>query len=59
MKTTFESDTQAFVILEANFICWPGGGIEQRNWKRPITEMEQDAIDYLCNEWDWTFEPFE
>jgi hypothetical protein len=50
-------DAEAFEVIKANFTTSRGGVIYPKVVGYKMTEREGDAIDYLCDEWDYGFNP--
>jgi hypothetical protein len=48
-------DSEALNILEAGGFTWPRGVITPPPMIKYITRQEADAIDYLCDEWDFDY----
>ena len=56
LRAKFPGDDQeAFAVLDANFFISRGGIIYAREYGYKMTEREGDAIDYLCDEWDYAY----
>ena len=51
------SDQEAFDVIDANFFTSRGGVIYPKKFGYKMTEREGDAIDYLCDEWDYWYSP--
>ena len=49
-------DQEAFAVIEEHFSISKGGVIYPKHPGRQMTEREGDAIDYLCDEWDYGYE---
>ena len=50
-------DREALDILKKNFIELKNGFLVKKNKKYQPTEEEFKAIDFLCDEWDFLFDP--
>ncbi len=51
------SDQEAHGVLVENFILSKGWIIRPKVAVYKMTEREGDAIDYLCDEWDYGYSP--
>lgn len=49
-------DQEAFEVIEKNFYD-KAGLIYPKKHGYKMTEREGDAIDYLCDEWDYSYSP--
>lgn len=52
-------DWEAFLVIREHYRVRLGGIIEPRILGYKGTAREYDAIDYLCNEWDYGYDPKE
>jgi hypothetical protein len=50
-------DQEAFDVIDANFFTSRGGIIHPKKKGYAMTVREGEAIDYLCDEWDYGFTP--
>lgn len=50
-------DQEAFAVLEENFLTSRGGIIYPIHPEHTMSKREVDAIDYLCDEWDYGYSP--
>ena len=50
-------DSEALAVLDANFTVSSGGVIRPKALGYQPTEREDDAIDYLFQEWDYGYSP--
>jgi len=50
-------DQEAFDVIDVNFSTSRGGIIFPKKLGYKMTEREGDAIDYLCDEWDYAYSP--
>lgn len=50
-----ETDSTALSVLKENF-TWDRGVIRPKDGHNPSRE-EMAAVSYLCNEWDYCWEP--
>lgn len=58
LRAKFPGDDQeAFGVIDANFSTSRGGIIFPKQKGYKMTEREGDAIDYLCDEWDYSYFP--
>jgi hypothetical protein len=58
LRAKFPGDDQeAFDVIDANFSTSRGGVIFPKHIGYKMTEREGDAIDYLCDEWDYAYCP--
>lgn len=51
------ADQEAFEVIKANFNTSRGGMIYPFILGYKMTEREGEAIDYLCEEWDYSYTP--
>ena len=58
LRAKFPGDDQeAFAVIKANFTISRGGVIYPKQIGYTMTEREGEAIDYLCDEWDYAYSP--
>jgi hypothetical protein len=50
-------DQEAFEVIDTNFVIAKGWIIRPKHEGYKMTEREGDAIDYLCDEWDYCYNP--
>lgn len=56
LRAKFPGDDQeAFEAIDTNFFTSRGGIIYPKKFGYNMTEREGDAIDYLCDEWDYAY----
>ena len=58
LRAKFPGDDQeALAVIDANFWISRGGVIYPKQIGYQMTEREGEAIDYLCDEWDYAYSP--
>lgn len=50
-------DAQALAVIDANFVVAKGWVIRPRVSGYKMSDQEGYAIDYLCDEWDFAYDP--
>ena len=56
LRAKFPDDAQeAFAVIDTNFLTTRDGIIYPKIVGYQTTERESDAIDYLCDEWDYVY----
>jgi hypothetical protein len=58
LRAIFSGDDQkAFAVIKANFTISRGGVIYPKQIGYQMTEREREAVNYLCDEWDYDYSP--
>jgi len=57
LRAMFEDDQVALNVIDKNFVIAKGFVIRPRVEDYKPTEYEGNAIDYLCDEWDFAYDP--